>query len=159
VIQRFLEIYLNDHAAAAAAGSTRAARLAKAAGHEPEQAELRVLAEEIAEDRDSLLSVMRAVGARRNPLKMVLARAGELAGLAKLNHRLLRRSPLGVLLDLELLRGGVEAKRQLWETLRIAHPQGVAGVDFAALAVRSVRHAEVLEARHADAVRTMLASR
>jgi hypothetical protein len=45
--------------------------------------------------------------------------AGEKAGRVKLNGRLLARSPLSDLEELELLRLGVEGKAAGWRTLRL----------------------------------------
>ena len=46
-----------------------------------------------------------------------VARAGDAAGRLKTNGRGLMRSPMTPLLEIELLRGAVNAKQGLWQTL------------------------------------------
>lgn len=49
--------------------------------------------------------------------RQVPAEIGERLGRLKLNNRLLGRSPMSPLLEVELLRGAVNAKSGFWETL------------------------------------------
>ena len=89
--QGLLGIYLNDHLAGATGGVELARRAARA-HRGPAAASLKQLAAEIAQDRVVLL---------------------------KLNGRLLARSPLSSLVELEALRLGVEGKAAGWRTLRV----------------------------------------
>lgn len=50
--------------------------------------------------------------------KLYTAAAAELAGRLKFNGHLLTRSPLSVIVELEMLRLGIEGKASGWRTLR-----------------------------------------
>jgi hypothetical protein len=113
----FLAIYLNDHLAGATGGKELARRVADNwSGEHKEQ--LRRIADEISEDRTSLMTIMRRLGVRTDPVKIGLGWLAEKAGRLKLNGRLLDRSPLSPLLELEAMRLGVEGKAAGWRTLR-----------------------------------------
>jgi hypothetical protein len=113
-----LGIYLNDHLAGATAGLELARRVAGTGQVPAPAAELRQLAQEVAEDRDSLLRIMGTLGLPVRSYKVWAAWAGEKAGRLKPNGRLTTRSPLSNLEELELLRLGVEGKAAGWRTLR-----------------------------------------
>lgn len=72
----------------------------------------------IAEDVQTFESIMRDLGVRTNPLKTGLAIAAERSGRLKFNGRLLAYSPLSRFEELEFLTMGIDAKKQLWATLR-----------------------------------------
>ncbi|MFJ1971126.1 hypothetical protein ACIO93_20850 [Streptomyces sp. NPDC087903] len=113
-----LGIYLNDHLAGATAGVERVRYVAEA---EPDPALAAVvgrLAEEISEDRASLLEIMRRLDIPVRRYKVVAGSLAEKAGRLKTNGRLVRRSPLTPLVELEVLRTGVTGKAGCWETLR-----------------------------------------
>ncbi|MFD5831460.1 SRPBCC family protein [Lentzea sp. NPDC060358] len=107
-----LGIYLNDHLAGATAISELARRVSRT------HPELRLLADDLEADRKELLDFMREVGVESRPHKAALGWLSEKAGRLKLNGRVLGRSPLSDVLELEGLRVGVEAKSALWRTLR-----------------------------------------
>jgi hypothetical protein len=114
-----LGIYLNDHLAGATAGTGLAHRMAVAA-HQPTMGgTLRRLAVEISMDRETLLEFMAALGVPVRAYKLWAAWAGEKAERLKPNGRLLSRSPLSSLEELEILRLGVEGKAAGWRTLRV----------------------------------------
>ncbi|MCQ4042167.1 hypothetical protein ACFOSC_14375 [Streptantibioticus rubrisoli] len=113
-----LGVYLNDHLAGATLGTELARRMAKAERHAATAQELRRLAAEIAEDRASLLDIMRALGVRPRRYKAGAGWLAEKAGRLKGNRQLVRRSPLSSLLELEMLRIGVEGKALGWRALR-----------------------------------------
>jgi len=113
-----LGIYLNDHLAGATAGTELAHRMARSHGTGEDGSTLRRLAAEIAQDRATLLDIMAALGIRVRRYKAGAAWVGEKAGRLKFNGRLLARSPLSNLEELELLRLGVEGKAAGWRTLR-----------------------------------------
>jgi hypothetical protein len=113
-----LSIYLNDHLAGATGGVELARRLAGSIGRTALGPDLRRLADEIAEDRAALLGIMAALGAPVRSYKVYAAWAGEKAARLKLNGRLLSRSPLSTLEELEMLRMGAEGKAAGWRTLR-----------------------------------------
>ena len=112
-----LGIYLNDHLAGATAGTELAHRTARSYGDGQDGGTLRRLAAEIAQDRAALLDIMAALGIKVRRYKVGAAWIGQKAWL-KFNGRLLARSPLSDLEELEMLRLGVEGKAAGWRTLR-----------------------------------------
>jgi len=112
-----LGIYLNDHLAGATGGIELVRRSAGAHGGSPAGSTLQRLAEEIEQDRDTLLEMMVALGIPVRHYKVYSAWVAEKVGRLKLNGHLLDRSPLSSLLELEALRLGVEGKASLWRTL------------------------------------------
>ncbi|MEU6587856.1 hypothetical protein ABZ923_01225 [Streptomyces sp. NPDC046881] len=115
---KLLGIYLNDHLAGATAGTERAAHLVRGSRGSALGRALEPVAAEIAQDRTTLIGIMRDLGVPVRRYKVCAGWAGEKAGRLKPNGRLVRRSPLGVLVDLEALRLGIEGKAAVWQTLR-----------------------------------------
>lgn len=113
-----LAIYLNDHLAGAVAGSNLARRLAAAERSWTAGDVLQRLADEIDEDRRTLVSIMSALDVPVRRYKTVAAAAGERLARLKFNGRWTGRSPLSRVIELELLRLGVEGKAAGWRTLR-----------------------------------------
>jgi hypothetical protein len=113
-----LGVYLNDHLAGATAGSELAHRMGRSHRGREESALLSRLAAEITQDRSALLDIMASLGVTVRGYKVGAAWIGEKAGRLKFNGRLLGRSPLSDLEELELLRLGVEGKAAGWRTLR-----------------------------------------
>jgi hypothetical protein len=113
-----LGIYLNDHLAGATAGTQLARRIVRSHRGREDAGPLSQLAAEIAQDRSALLTIMATLGITVRAYKVGAAWLGEKAGRLKLNGRLLTRSPLSDLEELELLRLGVEGKAAGWRTLR-----------------------------------------
>jgi hypothetical protein len=116
--QDMLGVYLNDHLAGATAGSELASRMARSHRGREEGVPLSRLAVEIAQDRAALLTIMASLGIAVRGYKVTAAWIGEKVGRLKFNGRLLGRSPLSDLEELELLRLGVEGKAAGWRTLR-----------------------------------------
>jgi hypothetical protein len=112
-----LGIYLNDHLAGATGGAELARRVAGSHKGEPGGA-LQRLAAEVAQDRAALLEIMAALGIPVRSYKVCAAWIGEKAARLKLNGRLLARSPLSSLEELEMMRLGVEGKAAGWRTLQ-----------------------------------------
>lgn len=113
-----LAIYLNDHLTGATAGLERARHLQRTAQGSELGTALDPVVAEIAEDRESLLEIMRDLGVPVRRYRAGVGWAAEKAGRLKGNGRLLRRSPLSTVLELEALRLGVEGKAAGWQTLR-----------------------------------------
>jgi len=136
-----LSIYLNDHLAGATAGVQLARRLAPGE-----------LAEEIEEDRESLLDVMRRLSVGRDHVRAVLGWGGEKA---------LRLKPGGRFEELEALSLGVEGKLALWTALRRATGDDprVRSVDFDALIARARSQRRRLEERRLRAASDALGDR
>jgi hypothetical protein len=112
-----LGIYLNDHLAGATLGTELIHRLAGAHRGSDDGAVLERLANEITEDRATLIEVMGDLGVPVRQYKVALAWVAEKAGRLKPNGRLLERSPLSSLEELEVMRLGVEGKSAGWKTL------------------------------------------
>lgn len=119
VDSRLLGIYLNDHLAAAVGGTELARRLAGAERGRPGGDVLERLAGEIDEDRTALVDMMAALGVPVRRYKTLAAWAGERVARLKPNGRLITRSPLSRVEELELMRLGVEGKAAGWRTLRV----------------------------------------
>jgi len=113
-----LGIYLNDHLAGATAGVSLIERTAQAQQGTSAGPSLAKLATEIAEDRESLLEIMSVLDVGIARYKLAGAWVAERAGRLKLNGRLLSRSPLSSLVEVEGMKLGVEGKAALWRSLR-----------------------------------------
>ncbi len=133
---RHLGIYLNDHLAGATAGVGRA-RSARDANEGTEFFEsLAKVCREIEEDRASLESIMDDLGIGRSRMKTTLGGLGERVGRLKPNGRLHGYSPLGRVIDLEVLLLGITGKLRLWALLGDLL-DGETSCDFAELARRA----------------------
>jgi hypothetical protein len=116
--QTLLGIYLNDHLAGSTGGADLARRLARTEGQWAGNGVLDQLATEIEDDRQALLRIMAALDVPVRLYKAWAAWAAEKIGRLKLNGTLLTRSPLSRLVELEMMRLGVEGKAAGWRTLR-----------------------------------------
>ncbi|MFE1558645.1 hypothetical protein ACFW6V_27160 [Streptomyces sp. NPDC058734] len=145
--QRLLAVYLNDHLAGAGGGTALVRRMSRSHRSRPSGARLAELAAEVAEDRESLREVMRNVDAPVMPTKTLVIRLAEKVARVKPNGRLLRRSPLSDLLELEAIRLGVEGKLALWRTLHgVARTDGRIDQDaMRRLAERAERQIRMVE--------------
>ena len=117
-----LKIYLNDHLAAATGGRELARRAAATNRDNQYGPFLQRLADEITEDRESLVSIMRALNVKVDPIKVLAGWGAEKVGRLKLNGRLLGYSPLSRLIELEALTLGVHGKLALWRSLQQLEP-------------------------------------
>ena len=149
-----LAIYLNDHLA----GSTVGRELAKrsAANNRGSQygTFLHGLTEEIAQDRGTLVEIMRALGVRVDRLKWLGAWGAEKLGRLKLNGSLRGYSPLSRVVELEGLALGINGKLALWRALEQLAPNlpELAGFDLPGLAARAEGQLQGLEAHRLRAV-------
>ncbi len=112
-----LGIYLNDHLAGATGGVELARRAAKADRGSPVGTAVQRLAGELEADRTALLQIMHTLRVPVRRYKVYAAWAGEKVGRLKLNGRVLRRSPLSTVVELEALRLVVEGNAALWRAL------------------------------------------
>lgn len=142
-------IYLQDHHAASSAGVRRIRRLADAEAASVDGPSLDRVAREIAEDRATQERVMRALGVQPNKVKEVTAKVAERAGLLKRNGRLVRRSPLTTLDELEAMTMAVRGKLAGWTALRAAlGDDHVGGIALGELIARSEEHLATLGEIH-----------
>lgn len=147
-----LGIYLNDHLAGATSGVELARRAAGARREAAAGEALARLADEIAEDRRALMEIMAALGV---PVRRYKAYAGwlaEKAGRAKPNGHLLSRAPLSDLLELEIMRLGIEGKAACWRTLRAVADRDdrVNGERLDELFARAARQIDTVAELHAQ---------
>jgi hypothetical protein len=117
-VTKYLPIYLNDHLA----GAVAAVQLARRAAGQNEGTEygeaLAGLAADIDQDRRTLQDLLKRLGIRGDPVKLLSSVVAERLGRFKLNGELLRYSPLSRLEEIEILMLGVEGKLALWRALR-----------------------------------------
>src|SRR5688572_2211262 len=148
-----LGIYLNDHLAGATGGLELARRTAGAHRGTAAGTTLTRLATEIQEDRESLLEIMGVLEVPVRQYKVASAWVIEKVGRLKLNGRLLDRSPLSSLVELETLRLGVEGKGCLWRTLLLVarHEPRLDPSRLDALLGRATSQLETLEAMRMEA--------
>ena len=115
--RRFLAIYLNDHLAGATAGSRRFARAEESHRGAAAGPVLERVRREVQQDRRALLRLMRAVGVRRRWSLLLAARVAESLGTLKTNGRVVHRSPLTTVVELEALTLAVAGKAAGWAAL------------------------------------------
>ncbi len=157
--QSRLDIYLNDHLAGSTAGAGLVRRMVSEHGDSPYGDELKALAAEIAQDRQSLFRVVADLGIPVKRYKLYGAWLGEKIGRVKPNGRLLRRSGLSLLVELEALRMAAQGKALLWQALLAAAPQD-ARLDaerLEQLLHRARQQGETLETLHERAAAGLLA--
>jgi len=116
--QVLLGIYLNDHLAAATAGVELARRAAASHRGSVTGDRLARFVADAAADRSALRRIMAALGAPVRHYKSYAAWVAEKAGRLKPNGSLWSRSPLSSVVELEILRLGVDGKAAAWRTLR-----------------------------------------
>jgi hypothetical protein len=115
---QLLNIYLNDHLAAAVGVLALARRSAGAHHGTAGASELAELVSQLAEDRQTLLTIMARLNVPRTRYKEPLALAAERLGRVKPNGSLFHRSPLSSVVELEALTLGVLANRSVWRALQ-----------------------------------------
>lgn len=143
-----LAIYLNDHLVGATGGVELARRLADAHPSGDDGVLLRQLADDVAEDRAALISIMERLAVTIDPIKVALGWLGEKAARLKLNGHLFSRSPLSTVVELEAMRLGVEGKAAGWRTLRTVaeHDERLDAGELGRLVDRATGQIETLEA-------------
>jgi hypothetical protein len=142
-----LKIYLNDHLAGSTVGVELARRAQSENAGNAVGEYLDTFAKELLEDRMTLLSVMSALGLKRDLVKQGVAWVGEKLGRLKLNGQLTGYSPLSRVVELEGLCLGTEGRLSLWRTLRrVARKDTrLARFNFAALITRAEHQRRTLE--------------
>ena len=146
---KLLGIYLDDHWAAAGAGTALANRVARENEGTQWHADLRRIADEIEQDQATLRELRAALANDGFSLKRRLAQAAERVGRLKLNGSLIGYTPLARVLELEGLIAGVKARQQLWRSLR--HTDAARRVDLDRLESIAQSQVERLEAIHQQA--------
>ena len=142
-----LGTYLNDHLAGATLGVDHARQLEAHNDGMAFGAEMARIADEIEEDRETLVGLMERLEITRNPVKVATAWVAEKAGRVMFSGISTGDPDLGNFLAIETMSLGVEGKRSLWTTLaHIAQlrPE-LAETDFARLIERAEGQRRVLE--------------
>ncbi|WP_460786826.1 hypothetical protein [Nocardioides maradonensis] len=113
-----LEGYLQNHWTAASAGVSLFRRVARTHSDPATAVAVAEVAHEVEDDRDTLRGVMHDLGVRPSIIGTTLGRIGAELGRLKPNGRVLHRSPLTDVVELEALRDAVYGKRCGWDALR-----------------------------------------
>lgn len=116
-----LRVYLRNHEAAAQAGRDLFHRVARTQRGRPWGQDLQELAHAVEADLASLRHIMREMAIPSDSAAGLLMRLGERVGRFKLNGRVLSRSPLSDVIEVEGLLDAVCAKRAGWHALHVAH--------------------------------------
>lgn len=154
ITRDLLGLYLSDHLTGATVGTSRINRMATDFVDTPVYASLSTIADEIRAERRFLAELIHDLGLRQLPHRQAAAWVGELLGRVKINGRLLSRSPMTMVLEVELMRSAVLGKRGGWQTL--ADNAELLGLDaqlFHELAEAALRQHEILDEVHAYARR------
>lgn len=123
---------LQHHWAGSSAGVALFERVGRTHSDPEVAAEIRLMAAAVNDDREALRQVILAVGGTPSRIAATGARAAELLGRLKPNGRIVRRSALTDVLELEMLRTAVSGKRSGWQLLRALAPHD-SRLDAAAL--------------------------
>jgi hypothetical protein len=152
-VSDFLAVYLRDQLALGVTWRAVARRARENNKGSELGAALAEVADAITEDVRTFEAIMRALGVRPNPAKVVLASVAERFGRLKRNGRWLSYSPLSRFLELEILAMGIEGKKILWHTLGelAGLRERLPDVDFDELLARAARQRQALEPFRRDA--------
>lgn len=152
---RWLAIYLRNHEAAASAGADLFGRMAASQRRRPWGAEVVAVGAEVEQDLRTLRGLMRSLGVRPDPLSGLALRAGERVGRLKPNGRVVRRSPLSDLVEVEAGLDALHAKAAGWAALR-AVPGPDAPADLDALERRATDQVARMRTIHAAVAAAVL---
>jgi hypothetical protein len=115
------------------------------------------LVHEIESDRRQLRTLLEHLRIRPSSTKIGMALLGERLARLKPNGRVVSRTSLGRLLELEALHVGIGGKRDLWVTLQIAGADAVAGIELELLIDGADRQRALVEELRRDAARRAVA--
>jgi hypothetical protein len=113
-----LGVYCNDHLAAATGGIELVSRMISRWRGTPYEQPLEQLLDELRQERAGLRSTMASLGVPVRQYKQLATWVGEKLARAKLNGRLVSRSPLSDVIEFEFIATAVLAKRAGFESLR-----------------------------------------
>lgn len=157
---KLLGLYLSDHLTGSTAGVSRIQRMAEAFADTPVAADLSRVSEEITKERDLLEGLLHDLGIRLRPHRQAAAWLAEHAGRLKLNGRIVKRSPMTMVLEAELMRAAVLGKLGGWQTLEELAPElGLDKATFTALADDARSQIEALSRVHEHARRNAFRKR
>ncbi len=158
--QTLLSVYLNDHLTGATGGVELFRRAAQSQTDPSVRSTLLAMADEVAEDRQALLDLMRRLDVTPQQHRIALGWLGEKVGRLKPNGSLLSRTPLTDLVELEAMRLGVEGKLACWRALEAvaSSDDRVQVGDIEELQVRARRQLGELESMRQHAAERALAA-
>jgi len=144
-----LNPYLNDHLAGATLGCDHARQLEDMFAETEFGPVMTRLAQEIEEDRDTLVGLMERLDAPRNPVKQAGAWVAEKAGRVKFSGLSSGDKHLGRYMALETMSLGVEGKLSLWKALNVVAGQfpQLQESDLEGLIARAAAQRQALEAQ------------
>lgn len=116
---RFVRSYVQHHLVGSRAGLDLFERASSSHSDGETRAALTRLAREVAEDREALQRIADDLGASHVQPAQLAASIGERLARLKPNGRLVRRSPLSDVAELEAMILGVTGKRQCWVALAL----------------------------------------
>ena len=149
---KLLGLYLSDHLTGSTAGVSRIQRMAEAFADTPVSADISRVSEEITRERADLRALIHQLGLRQRPHRQAAAWVAEHVGRLKLNGRIVRRSPMTMVLEAELMRAAVLGKLGGWQTLTELAPElGLDPARFTALADDARSQIEALSRVHEHA--------
>ena len=119
---KLLGLYLSDHLSGSTAGVSRIQRMADAYADTPVAADLARVSAELQRERDLLEGLIHDLDVRQRPHRQAAAWLAEHAGRLKLNGRIVRRSPMTMVLEAELMRAAILGKIGGWQTLEELAP-------------------------------------
>lgn len=144
-----LDLYLSDHLTGSTAGANRLERMARDYVDTPRFAELSRLAAEVRAERTFLRNLIDDLGVRRRRHRQAAAWVGERVARLKTDGRVVKRSPMTLLLETELMRSAVHGKIGGWQTLQAnAELLGMDPKIFADLFAASERQISTLDEIH-----------
>ena len=153
-----LDVYLNDHKAAAAAAVDLVERLIANNAGTPLAAHLEAALREIEADSETLATIMERPGVPPSRPKQVAGKVLETLSRFRLNERITGSPDVTRLMELETVCLGVEGKAELWRSLQqveSARPE-LATFDLAALVARADEQRSGLEPFRLEAAATAL---
>ncbi len=157
--QSLLSVYLNDHLTGAAGGVELFRRAAPTQTDPAARSTLLAMADEVAEDRQALLDLMKQLELTPQQHRIALGWLAEKVGRLKPNGSLFSRTPLTDLVELEAMRLGVEGKLACWQALEVvaSYDDRIAADEIHDLQARAKRQLEELETLRRSAAERALA--
>lgn len=142
-----LDVYLNDHLAAAAAAVELVERLRANNEGTALDAHLQELGRDIEADRETLSEIMASLGVPPSRPKQVAGKVLETLSRFRLNERITGSAEVTRLMEIETLSLGIEGKLSLWRALShvAASRPALAEFDLGALEGRAVDQRSRLE--------------
>jgi hypothetical protein len=119
---KLLGLYLSDHLSGSTVGVSRIQRMAEAYADTPVAADIARVSAELQRERDLLEGLIHDLGVRQRSHRQAAAWLAEHVGRLKLNGRIVRRSPMTMVLEAELMRGAILGKIGGWQTLEELAP-------------------------------------